>query len=47
LGDEAAQPGERFVGVLDRDASGAMVVRRAAGALTAYPMSNAQAILQE
>ena len=47
LGDEAAQPGERFVGVLDRDASGAIVVRRAAGALTAYPMSSAQAILQE
>ena len=47
LGEDVAQPGERFVGVLDRDASGATVVRRAAGALTAYPMPNAQAILQE
>ena len=46
LGEEAA-PGERFVGVLERDASGATLVRRAAGALTAYPMPNSQAILQE
>jgi threonylcarbamoyladenosine tRNA methylthiotransferase MtaB len=44
---ENAEPGERFVGVLDRDASGAIAVRRAVDALTAYPTSNAQAILQE
>jgi threonylcarbamoyladenosine tRNA methylthiotransferase MtaB len=43
--DERAEPGERFIGVLDRETSGAIALRRVAGALTAYPISDAQTIL--
>jgi len=45
VGDVDAEPGERFVGVIERDASGGLAVRRSDGMLTAYPQSSAQAIL--
>ena len=43
--ESGAEPGERFVGVLEHDASGALSVRRAVGDATAYPALSAQAIL--
>ncbi len=43
--DSAAEPGDRFVGTLERDTSGALAVRRSSETLTAYPTLNAQAIL--
>ncbi|HEV8216862.1 MAG TPA: radical SAM protein, partial [Gemmatimonadaceae bacterium] len=43
--DDGAEPGERFVGVLDRDPTAGLAVRRSADAPEAYPRSSAQAIL--
>jgi threonylcarbamoyladenosine tRNA methylthiotransferase MtaB len=43
--DDDAEPGDRFVGVLDRDSMGGLAVRRSADAPEAYPRSSAQAIL--
>jgi threonylcarbamoyladenosine tRNA methylthiotransferase MtaB len=45
--DDGAEPGDRFVGTLARDGSRGLAVRRDDSALTAYPTSSAQAILQE
>ena len=45
--DEDAEPGDRFVGVLERDATGGLAVRRTADVPPTYPRSRAQAILQE
>jgi hypothetical protein len=40
-----AQPGDRFFGVLERNATGGMAVRRFEPALPAYQEFSAQAIL--
>jgi threonylcarbamoyladenosine tRNA methylthiotransferase MtaB len=45
VNESNAVPGDRFVGVLDRDASGGLMIRRSTGVLSAYPPSAAQAIL--
>ena len=45
VSESGVEPGARFVGVLERDVSGALSVRRATGTLTAYPALSAQAIL--
>jgi len=45
--DAAAEPGDRFVGTLEGEASGALAIRRGVEGLRAYPTSAAQAILQE
>ena len=45
LYDDGLEPGDRFVGTLERDASGAVAVRRGEEGLRAYPTSAAQAIL--
>ena len=43
--DDDAEPGARFVGALEGDTSGRLVVRRAGDSVTAYPKLIAQAIL--